>query len=271
MAIDPGRVKSLFQAAIERNDPVERGAFLDREAGGDAALRGRLDALLAAYDEPPGALDRPLGDDLPTIAAGPDEARDPPPSSLGQAPTEAEADGPNRDHRGGGASTPTDQVIAGRYRLRQLIGEGGMGSVYLAEQIQPVRRRVALKLIRAGDGLAPGPGPVRVRAAGAGDHGPPEHRPGARRRDDRAGPPVLRHGAGQGRPPHRVLRPAPPRHPRPAGALPPDLLGGPARPPEGDHPPRPEADQHPGRGPRRPAGPQGDRLRPGQGDQRACS
>jgi serine/threonine protein kinase len=41
-------------------------------------------------------------------------------------------------------------IIAGRYKLRQEIGEGGMGSVYLAEQLQPVRRQVALKLIKPG-------------------------------------------------------------------------------------------------------------------------
>ena len=41
-------------------------------------------------------------------------------------------------------------IIAGRYKLRQEIGEGGMGSVYLAEQIQPVKRQIALKLIKPG-------------------------------------------------------------------------------------------------------------------------
>ena len=41
-------------------------------------------------------------------------------------------------------------IVAGRYKLRQVLGEGGMGTVYLAEQIQPIRRQVALKLIRAG-------------------------------------------------------------------------------------------------------------------------
>ena len=58
MAIDPERVKTLFQTAIERNDPASRRAFLDDEIGADAELRDRLDALLAAYDQPPGALDR---------------------------------------------------------------------------------------------------------------------------------------------------------------------------------------------------------------------
>ena len=45
MAIDPERVKALFQAAIERGDPASRHAFLDDEIGGDAELRDRLDAL----------------------------------------------------------------------------------------------------------------------------------------------------------------------------------------------------------------------------------
>ncbi len=54
---------------------------------------------------------------------------------------------------GGEAATPagsTGDLIAGRYKLLKMIGEGGMGSVYLAEQIEPVKRRVALKLIKAG-------------------------------------------------------------------------------------------------------------------------
>ena len=63
MATDPERVKALFQAAIERGDPAARRAFLDDEIGDDAELRDRLDALLAAYDQPPGALDRPLAAD----------------------------------------------------------------------------------------------------------------------------------------------------------------------------------------------------------------
>jgi hypothetical protein len=61
MATDPERVKTLFPAAIERGDPGDRRAFLDADVGNDAELRGRLDALLAAYDRPPNVLDRPLG------------------------------------------------------------------------------------------------------------------------------------------------------------------------------------------------------------------
>ncbi len=96
----------------------------------------------------------------------------------------------------------------GPYKLLEQIGEGGMGAVYMAEQSEPVRRRVALKIIKPGMDTPPGDRPLRGRAAGAGADGSPEHRQGARRRRDRRGPALLRHGAGQGRPDHRVLRPS---------------------------------------------------------------
>src|SRR4051794_15660132 len=84
MAIDPGRVKALFQAAIERADPEERRAFLDREAGDDAALRDRLDALLAAHDRPPGALDRPLDADFQATSNIPGATNDFSPEQSGR-------------------------------------------------------------------------------------------------------------------------------------------------------------------------------------------
>ena len=101
----------------------------------------------------------------------------------------------------------------GPYKLLQQIGEGGMGIVYMAEQTQPVQRKVALKIIKPGMDTQAGDRPLRGRTAGAGHDGPPQHRQGARRRDHRCRPPVFRHGAGQGHPDHRVLRRAPP-HPR---------------------------------------------------------
>ncbi len=155
MAVSPSRVKALFQAAIERDDPAQRRAFLDREAGDDKELRDRLDVLLAAHDRPPGSLDRPLGEASPVTVAvsleetggaglpSPDRtAADPSPPDR----TSADATGSAR----GAHPAPIDAVIAGRYKIRQEIGEGGMGSVYLAEQTQPVRRMVALKLIKPG-------------------------------------------------------------------------------------------------------------------------
>ena len=65
-----------------------------------------------------------------------------------------------------------------------------MGVVYMAEQEQPVRRRVALKIIKPGMDIRAGHRPLRGRAPGPGADGPPEHRPGARRRHHRrpAGP-----------------------------------------------------------------------------------
>ena len=115
-------------------------------------------------------------------------------------------------------------------------------------------------------GLARGAGPVRRRTPGAGLDGSPQHRPRLRRRHHRGRPALLRDGAGPGRPDHRVLRPASAPGAGPAGAVRGRLPGGPARPPEGDHPPRSEALQRPGHRGRRPAHPQGHRLRRRQGD-----
>ncbi len=145
MAIDPERVKIPLRAAIECEDPASRRAFLDAEAGGDAEPRDRLDALLAGYDRPPGDQDRPLGADFEATDA-PDATRSfssPPP---GAAPDDrTTVDRPDDD-----GPSPIDTIIADRYKVRQEIGEGGMGTVYLAEQLRPVRRRVALKLIKRG-------------------------------------------------------------------------------------------------------------------------
>ena len=49
-----------------------------------------------------------------------------------------------------GTSESVGTIVAGRYKLLEEIGEGGMGTVWVAEQLQPVRRKVALKLIKAG-------------------------------------------------------------------------------------------------------------------------
>jgi WD40 repeat protein/serine/threonine protein kinase len=85
--------------------------------------------LLQAHDNAGSFLDKPA---MPDAATG---AYTPNPSSDASAP-----------------STPTEQAgsCIGPYKLLQLLGEGGMGSVYMAEQEQPVRRRVALKIIKAG-------------------------------------------------------------------------------------------------------------------------
>ncbi len=139
MTVDPRRVKDLFNAAVERDDPDDRADFLDRECGADAELRGRLADLIAAYDLPASELASP-------VAAA--RAK----SKIGTEPESANDQGRTVSFQPEtpGPASLVGSIIGGRYKLRQEIGEGGMGSVYFAEQTQPVKRPVALKLIKPG-------------------------------------------------------------------------------------------------------------------------
>src|SRR5215468_903811 len=124
MAADAARAKSLFLAASDLADPAERAAYLDRECGGDAELRARVEALLWAND------------------AAPQPAA--PGATVDSAPGQPET---------GDYGDPTARVgalLAGKYKLVQEIGAGGMGSVFLAQQTEPVKRAVAVKVIKAG-------------------------------------------------------------------------------------------------------------------------
>ena len=121
--------ETIFTRALEK-PAEERGAFLDEACVGDAALRERLEVLLRAHDNPGSFLRSPAaGLGVTADASGAPGADDAP----GERPTGV---GP------GSRSGP--------YRLLESIGEGGMGTVYRAEQIAPVRRMVALKVIKAG-------------------------------------------------------------------------------------------------------------------------
>ena len=124
MAVDAARVKSLFLAASDLNDPAQRAAFLDRECGGDAELRARVEALLRANDAAP----------LPAPGEATVVSED------GHAKTQDIIDPTAR----------VGVVLAGKYKLIEQIGEGGMGTVWMAQQTEPVKRLVALKLIKPG-------------------------------------------------------------------------------------------------------------------------
>jgi len=116
MPVDPMQVKSIFLAAAEKA-PAQRAAFLDEACGPDVELRQRVEQLLSAHDEPGSAY--------------------PPPATRNTEPCAGSFEG-------------VGSVVAERYKLLQQIGEGGMGTVFMAEQTQPVKRRVALKLVKAG-------------------------------------------------------------------------------------------------------------------------
>ena len=150
MSDDPKLVQDIFLRLIEL-PPEERAAALERECGADAALRQRVELLLKAHEEPDSFLDQ-SGDQLAaTFVTDADE-----PHAVQAEETPAE---------GGSSSLPelsatldfdsrgeiqAGVVIAGRYALKEKIGEGGMGEVWVAKQSEPVKRKVAVKVIKTG-------------------------------------------------------------------------------------------------------------------------
>ena len=118
------QVKDLVVQALELS-PEKRGAFLDRACGADRALREEIDALLSE-------------EKVVTV-------------DFLQSPPRLEGFGNREDAAGDADDAPcAGEVFAERFRLMRKLGEGGMGQVWLAEQTSPVRRQVALKLMRAG-------------------------------------------------------------------------------------------------------------------------
>lgn len=128
------RVMSLFQEACGL-DGEERSAFLDRACAGDARLRGEVEAMLEADARPFQAVDM-AGGGAHLLAAHLARAESASGDSSGTAPA------PD-------AMPMASDLFAGQYRIIRPLGEGGMGTVYEAEQTRP-RRIVALKLIRHG-------------------------------------------------------------------------------------------------------------------------
>src|SRR5262245_21502284 len=126
---------TLFAEALEFSSPPERAAFLDRACGDEQALRQHLEALLEAHAQ--------VGRFLDPQAAG-TGATSP---AAGKEIAEASVDNRTAVPQAG-TEGPGTQI--GPYKLLEPIGEGGMGTVWLAQQTEPVKRLVALKLIKDG-------------------------------------------------------------------------------------------------------------------------
>ena len=112
------RLEQLFNAALRKGSPAERAAFLEDACGDDPLLRDSVEELLRAHDQAGSFLNTPVVDLDATVESS--------------------------------SATETPGTKIGRYKILQLIGEGGFGSVYMAEQEEPVRRKVALKIIKLG-------------------------------------------------------------------------------------------------------------------------
>jgi WD40 repeat protein/serine/threonine protein kinase len=125
---DPKRVEAIFTAALTKASLEERACYLDEACAGDAELRRRIEALLKAYDDAGSFLQSPAASE----------------GGISNSTT-----GPRREPSDR-ASPEGPGTRIGPYKLLQQLGEGGMGIVYMAEQEQPVRRRVALKIIKPG-------------------------------------------------------------------------------------------------------------------------
>jgi tetratricopeptide (TPR) repeat protein/serine/threonine protein kinase len=126
MAAKPVSLDSIFCAAVEIASEVDRAAYIAAACGDNRALRGEVEKLVQGHFRAGSFLERP--------AEG----------LRGTRPfTPAPADAATLPDEGPGA-------ILGPYKLVQQIGEGGMGTVWMAQQTEPVRRLVALKVIKAG-------------------------------------------------------------------------------------------------------------------------
>ena len=109
----------IFSSALEIESTEERNNYLDQACKNNPKMRSRIESFLVSHDQANSFMQPPLPAMAPTLVK--DES-------------------------------PTEQVgtVIGPYKLREQIGEGGMGVVYVAEQSKPVRRKVALKIIKPG-------------------------------------------------------------------------------------------------------------------------
>src|SRR6266540_2806655 len=113
------REEAVFEAALQLPTD-QRAAFLDQTCAEDADLRRRVEALLGAFERAGGFMKAP---------------------AISLSPIGGEGQGEGAARHSLPTEKPGDRI--GRYKLLEQIGEGGCGVVYVAEQEEPVRRRVA--------------------------------------------------------------------------------------------------------------------------------
>ena len=110
-------IDDIFMSALERADAADRSAFLAEACAGNPDLRRRVERLLEAQAKNDSFLEAPAPEIQPTV-----------------------------DQQ----ITESPGTVIGPYKLLEQIGEGGMGTVWMAQQQEPLKRLVALKLIKAG-------------------------------------------------------------------------------------------------------------------------
>jgi eukaryotic-like serine/threonine-protein kinase len=126
---DPNdRAKAVFRRAVELDDANARAAFVANACANDRQLKARVNALLQKHADA-------IVEKKAVNPATSDFRSDEPASDR------------TADYHSGGVP---GLVIGGRYKLVKRIGEGGMGAVWLAQQAKPVKRPVAIKLIKPG-------------------------------------------------------------------------------------------------------------------------
>src|SRR5215207_10161300 len=118
MDVQPPDKRTIFERALGFESSAEREAYLEDACAGKPELRAQVDSLLKAHNDVGSFLDGPAFDAQRT------------------APMEPISEQPG--------------TVIGPYKLLEQIGEGGMGVVYMAEQQQPLRRKVALKVVKPG-------------------------------------------------------------------------------------------------------------------------
>jgi serine/threonine protein kinase len=157
---DDPLVTTIFARASAISDRAARMKYVDEACARDESLRRRVEDLLidhdherefgtmetGAHQSTPVDTEKTIGGDQTGEMACADDSTDNfgPPHERSTISERASSDAPTEKNPWIG------KVIGGRYTLVELLGEGGMGAVYRAEQTQPIRRQVALKLIRAG-------------------------------------------------------------------------------------------------------------------------